>query len=68
MARTRSRLGEGRGSISAGSFSCRMASQQQLDVAMRQGAFDEEELVGVDQGFVLEHAPEALDLVLGPSG
>ena len=42
--------------------------QQQLDMAMRQGAFDDEELVGVDQGFVFEHAPEALDLVLGPMG
>ena len=37
-------------------------------MAMRQGAFDDEELVGVDQGFVFEHAPEALDLVLGPMG
>ena len=27
-----------------------------------------EELVGMDQGFVFEHAPEALDLVLGPVG
>ena len=34
---------------------------------MREGAFDDEQLVGVDQGFVFEHAPEALDLV-GPVG
>ena len=44
-----------------------MASSS-LDVAMRQGAFDDEELVGVDQGFVFEHAPEALDLALGQMG
>ena len=37
-------------------------------MAVRQGAFNDEELVGMDQGFVFEHAPEALDLVLGPMG
>ena len=42
--------------------------QEDLDVAVRQGAFNDEELVGMDQGFVFEHAPEALDLVLGPMG
>ena len=35
---------------------------------MRQGAFNDEELVGMHEGFVIEHAPEALDLVLGPMG
>ena len=47
MARTRSRLGEGRGSIS-GSLSCRTTSRRISK------AFNGEELVGMDQGFVFE--------------
>ena len=35
---------------------------------MGQGAFDEEELVAMDQRLVFEHTPEALDLVGGPMG
>ena len=50
--------GEGRGSDQRRQLQLPHGFQQQLDMAMRQGAFDDEELVGVDQGFVFEHAPE----------
>ena len=37
-------------------------------MAMRKGAFDDEELIGVDERDVLEDETESLDLVRGPLG
>ena len=42
--------------------------ENHLDMAMRKGAFDDEELIGVDERDVLEDETESLDLVRGPLG